>query len=591
MAATIVTACLAVGSAATATAAVPTPPAACATTFNLFIPGTWETDETADPAQPRGMLGPVAEAVRREHGADSDIYFVPYMARAFDNGYTYADSKSTAVNNAQQVLRDYSSRCPAAEFTISGYSQGADAAGDLASEIGNDQGPVPADRVLAVGLLADPGAGTSGESVVGPPTPGTGIADPRPQGMGSLAGRVFSICHPGDLYCSIQKGDNPLLGYLGSILGKTLSGGDNSRLAQTLTSDFSKADLAGTAGTVGDLDAALTTPGGIELSRLRDSADKLADTIDPLAELLGSGAAGPATLSRLTAAPAGTAENDAGQVLTTARQSDLSGAVSTVRTIADTAGSLLSTGVRTLQTGSAQAVPLTTAADRLGTLIAPLVATPADTLAAAAGTLSGLKPAVLVQQTIDAVAKIGTLDIPGILSNLALLPKKVAALDAPGALAVAGQLAGQFKPLLGLANAVDPQWLSQILSMFPGPCARLAAAVTSLLSQVDTSRIAEILDRIQQHPDPADLASAGLDLLTDAAQQIRHIDLTGVITAFTAPAEHVDPIALIDQGLSAADFFASGVHADYGSLVVDKDGRNAIQWLGDQLNLEIGHAG
>ncbi|KXF56480.1 hypothetical protein AXA44_34640 [Rhodococcus sp. SC4] len=49
---------------------------------------------------------------------------------------------------------------------------GSDAAGDLASAIRNGQGPVGADRVLGVALLADPGAGTKGAATVGPKTSG-----------------------------------------------------------------------------------------------------------------------------------------------------------------------------------------------------------------------------------------------------------------------------------------------------------------------------------------------------------------------------------------------------------------------------------
>ncbi|MED5800950.1 cutinase family protein [Gordonia sp. Z-3] len=192
-----------------------------APTFNLFIPGTWETDETADPSTPIGALKPIAERIRRDHGTSAHIYFLPYLARAFDNGESYGVSKATALDNAARVLRDFTARHPTAKVTITGYSQGADAAGDLASAIGNRIGPVTPDKVLAVALLADPRAGTRGETVVGPRADGVGIADPRPAGMGTLAGRVSSICAPADLYCSIDKRQNPFLGQLGSALGKT----------------------------------------------------------------------------------------------------------------------------------------------------------------------------------------------------------------------------------------------------------------------------------------------------------------------------------------------------------------------------------
>ncbi len=126
------------------------------TTFNrLFIPGTWETD--ADPTRPTGALAAVAREIEREHGDSATIYFLPYMARAFDNGRTYADSKATAIANASKVLAARAEADPDLRFTITGYSQGADAAGDLTAAIGNGKGPAPADRVVAVGLLADPG--------------------------------------------------------------------------------------------------------------------------------------------------------------------------------------------------------------------------------------------------------------------------------------------------------------------------------------------------------------------------------------------------------------------------------------------------
>ncbi len=163
-------------------------PAGCTSTFNLFIPGTWETDENADPNQPVGMLKPIADALESNHGSQAQVYTLPYMASAFDNGHTYADSKADAVSKAKQVLADVATSCPSTKFTMVGYSQGADAAGDIASAIGNGQGPIDASRVLAVGLLADPGAGTKGTATVGPRTSGQGIADPRPQGWALYRG-------------------------------------------------------------------------------------------------------------------------------------------------------------------------------------------------------------------------------------------------------------------------------------------------------------------------------------------------------------------------------------------------------------------
>ncbi|MFI9510299.1 cutinase family protein [Nocardia sp. NPDC052566] len=587
---TMVTLGVAIGSTAVANPAMAPPgPAGCAAAFNLFIPGTWETSEAADPARPIGMLGPVAEAVQREQGPKSAIYFTPYMARAFDNGFTYADSKNTAVRNAQKALRDYGTRCPAANFTITGYSQGADAAGDLAAEIGNDRGPVPAERVLAVGLLADPGAGTDGENVVGPRTSGTGIGEPRPQGMGKLAGRVSSICHPEDLYCAIQKADNPLLGLLGSLLSKTLSTADPG-LATSLTSDFSKADLPAMASAASNLGTDLDAEGDIDLTRLRDNAESLVNTIGPLADLIGSGAATPAATTRLAGAPAGTAEHDASEVLTNAGQSDLPGAMSALRTITGTLAALLDGGVETLRADAPEIASLTTAVEQLGDRIAPLTATAPDTLGAAATVLPTLKPGALVGQMLTLVGKVATFDFPGFLGTLGLLVQKVLARDIEGARAAAATLTNQLRPLVDLVAQVDLRRISQTLSDIPDPqgYTKIAAAASSVLAAVDIGKLAGTVRRIQDGTTAtlADLLPLGTELAS-AATELEQIDL-GELAATIAP--NVDLVTLVNDGLSAANFFLSGAHAAYGSLVVDGKGRNAIQWLGDWLNQQIGHA-
>ncbi|WP_225728838.1 MULTISPECIES: cutinase family protein [unclassified Nocardia] len=605
----LVTTMTAVGVAA-GLAAAPAPAhaetAGCATTFNLFIPGTWETDEHADPARPTGMLGPIAEAVQRAHGTDSDIYFTPYMARAFDNGHTYADSKSTALSNARTALRNYETRCPAARFTITGYSQGADAAGDLAADIGNGRGPVSADRVIAVGLLADPGAGTNGESEVGPRSSGTGIADPRAEGMGKLSGRVVSICDPGDLYCSIEKGDNPFLGLLGSVLSKTRA--DGSRLASALTSDFSKADLPGLAAALNDLTAALDASDGLDLTRIRSSAGKLAGTIDPLADLLGSGAANQAATARLDAAPAGTPENSAGQVLAGAAQSDLADAASALRSITDTADRLLNGGTATLSTDSPDATALSGAIDALNGQLAPLTATPPDVLGSASGILPTLKTSAFVDQTLDAASAVSTMDFAGIGSDIALLVQQVATGDAQSASRTATDLNNRFQPLL--KGSVDFDWISKMLSAAPDThgYASSIARLTAILSKVDFTKLAKIVGQIQdvatsvlaklapppgQRPD-ADGAAAALAGLKpvgrDLAAMLQQVDTQSLADALGGLLAYgaVDFGALIGDGLSAATFVTSGAHINYNSLVVDDTGRTAIQWLGDWLNGQIG---
>ncbi|WP_370185197.1 cutinase family protein [Rhodococcus wratislaviensis] len=638
--------------AVTAPAIAHADPTSCAATFNLLIPGTWETSENADPHQAVGILAPVADAITVAHGNRAQVYTLPYMARAFDNGHTYADSKVDAVTRATAVLTDVSRKCTNTKFTITGYSQGADAAGDLASRIGNDNGPMPADRVLAVGLLADPGAGTKGSATVGPRTSGHGIADPRPHGMGTLSGRVASICDPGDLYCSIRKGDNPLLGSLGSILSKTpgtngntsnngdtSTDGGNARLATALTSDFSGADLPALGRNVATLSQQLSAP-NIDIGGVAATASSLATTLAPIADLIDSGTAHAAT-AQLSAAPVGSPEHGASEVLSKAGASDLSAALTTVTTIADTARKLTDAGTSTVAATSGDAAQLSAAATTLGDHLAPLTSTPADALQGASTVLSVLKPATVVGQVLNVATGVTALDMPGVLRNLTVLPRKVAALDARGAHQVAGELNNQFSPLVKMAAAVDLRWVSQVLSVIPDPTGytQIAALVASILGGVDVIRLATLIGQIQEiawtavekllpppgkAPDPLgagaamagllpvglDLASVAVNMLsgkasktppellgkasntaaTSISTQTENVDLpalTGSLTTMAQSQGAEDLTALVGEGLKAASFFTSGAHTNYNALVVDNVGRNAITWLSDWLNLQI----
>lgn len=626
-------------------------PPGCTKTFNLFIPGTWETGEDADPSIPIGMLKPIADSLNGQYRNAAQIYTLPYMARAFDNGKTYADSKSDGLAKAQYLLADIAAKCSDTKFTITGYSQGADIAGDLASTIGNGSGPIKAEQVLAVALLADPGSGTNGETVVGPKSSGKGIADPRPQGMGTLAGRVATICDPKDLYCSIEKGSSPLLGSLGSILTKAPSEagegqvGDNSRLATALASDFSQADLPRLTTATGNLTSELSkTDGTVDLNQVASSATTLANTISPLAELLGSGAANPAANGQLAAAPAGTAENNAGQVLDKAGKSDLSSALSTVTAIADTASKLASKGSVTLPASSPDLDSLSAAAGTLDSQIAPLATTPSDVLESASGVLSLLKPTVVVNQILNFASGFTSLDMPAILANLNLLPQKVAALDAQGAHKVAGDLNNQLSSLVKIAAGIDLKWVSQVLSAIPDPSgySQVAALLASIMGGVDIIKLANLVGQVQEIawaavekmlPPPGqlpdllgagaamtglvpvglELTSVAVNMLsgkatktdptlvgkqsstaatTDTAQA-QDLELPALANSLTAIANSQganDLASLVGEGLDAASFFASGAHQNYNSLVVDNAGRNATQWISDWLNLQIERA-
>lgn len=614
-------------------------PAKCAPVFNLFIPGTWETDQTADPNQPVGMLAPIAEALETKNSGRVQNYTLPYMARAFDNGRTYADSKKDAISRAETVLRSYREQCSTAKFTITGYSQGADAAGDLASAIGNGRGPVPAESVLAVGLLADPGSGTSGSATVGPRSAGEGIGDPRPDGMGALSGRVASICDPGDMYCSIDKQDNPLLGSLGTILSKARMTGDSDSpdtstsevqsLASALTSDFSDVDLGNLSTDVSSVVDQVQS-GKIDPKALSGTVTRLVRTLEPLSDLVTSGAAETATTTELAAAAPGSPQESAARVLTSAQEADLRGALRSASTLAEKTAQVTSS-----QNGDLRVDDLAGLADvalTLGQQLAPLAGLPADQLSHAQGVLSVLKPTLVVDQALNVVSNVVALDLNGILTNLRVLPERVAALDVHGAHQVAGELNNQFSPLVKMAAAVDLRWVSQVLAVIPDPSgtAQIASLVCSILSNVDVIRLANMVGQIQEvgwsvlesgNPAAAaellplglELADVAVDALTGKASktslELLGVQVTPGVSAISTQAKNMDLAALansvtrmassdsaqslamlVEEGLSAATFFTSGAHQRYNDLVVDNAGRDAITWLADWLNLQIERA-
>lgn len=198
----------AVGSAGVAAAEPP----ACADLDVIAIPGTWETSDHGLPAGNPGMLGAVTHDLPSAVHAD----YVPYAATAFPwETKVYGASKAEAISNASRMIEETAAQCPDTRFAIIGYSQGADAAGDLAARIGHGDGAVPAGRVAGVGLISDPSRSTL-DHLVGPPVVGNGSGGARLGGFGALSSSVRTFCAEGDLYCAAPPGDfvTRLAGYL-----------------------------------------------------------------------------------------------------------------------------------------------------------------------------------------------------------------------------------------------------------------------------------------------------------------------------------------------------------------------------------------
>ncbi|WP_067532017.1 cutinase family protein [Nocardia crassostreae] len=208
-------------------------PASCPDVLLLSVPGTWESSSTDDPynptANPASLMLHISNPIRAAFPNERlEVYTVPYVAQFSnpiaippDGQQSYNNSRSEGISRATGKLAETYRACPLTTYVIAGFSQGAVIAGDVAASIGEGKGPVPADQVLGVALLADgrrdtgPGQaiqiGTNNPTGVGAEValrglnvPGITMTGARP-GFGTLADRTYSMCAAGDLICDSPR--------------------------------------------------------------------------------------------------------------------------------------------------------------------------------------------------------------------------------------------------------------------------------------------------------------------------------------------------------------------------------------------------
>lgn len=227
-------------------------PAHCPDVQMIAVPGTWESSSDDSPdnpsANPASLMLNVTDSLREQFPDTGrlDIHTVPYVAEfsnpvAFppDGQESYNDSRGEGTERMLEAMNDRHSECPLTTYVLAGFSQGAVIAGDIAAQIAEGSGPVPADKVLGVTLIADgrrteetsPGAAThigpdpagvgAEVALAGLNVPGITMTGPRPEGFGPLADRTFSMCAPGDLICDAPpQALSPanILGSLGTLV-------------------------------------------------------------------------------------------------------------------------------------------------------------------------------------------------------------------------------------------------------------------------------------------------------------------------------------------------------------------------------------
>ncbi|WP_225730473.1 MULTISPECIES: cutinase family protein [unclassified Nocardia] len=239
-----------------------------------------------------------------------DRAYVPYQA-AFGgvNGgaaVPYSESVAGGIERTRQMVRDEAARCPNTAFAIVGYSQGSHVASMFVQEVGQGHGVVPAEKIAAAALFADPtrnpnaplfpGApgrdrpepapGTAGDAVRAlpalpqPTATGGGIGPQRDVAtdFGALTGRVASWCTVGDLACDAPSGA-PILRVVTNIVGQ-------SDLHDPLTALRSVSEaLAFTAFkttvNVVDQDVSGTSLASLSLNPRESLSQRMAEASDP----------------------------------------------------------------------------------------------------------------------------------------------------------------------------------------------------------------------------------------------------------------------------------------------------------------------
>lgn len=252
----------------------PTSAAACPA---LYVLGVQSGEEGAATSVDTGDTGVLGQAFGRLGAAVGAVIERSYIVVGAEvNTTNYPAAVTAAAEQIEQRASEVIDRCPTTQIAVAGYAQGAAAATTFAEKAGNGQSRVPADKVAAVALLANParraatGAlpgtdnaavpaaapGTAGAEVakielanVG--LSGAGIAaSAAPANYGSLVGRVADLCVAGDATCDVQSG-SPLLTAVTNITAQT-EGKDPVAAIATVAQALASTAFSTAVGVVND---------------------------------------------------------------------------------------------------------------------------------------------------------------------------------------------------------------------------------------------------------------------------------------------------------------------------------------------------
>ena len=595
----------------------------CPKTQLLVVPGTWETNSSANPSEAKGMLKAMTDVIKQKtSNSQIGILYVPYKAQAFTEGTSYTDSRQSGIDQAKGMIASIAARCPSTTFEISGYSQGADVAGTVVSDIGNGKGPIPASRMVGGYTFADPGRGGPGEETRGPVVQGTGLAGARKAGYGGIP--FATVCYNGDRYCNISAKSNKLGGVLGDVLahnGETQAAAQTSSASErsNIVANFDNASV----GNVADYSTGLTTAakalqsgdsqsqqstdytqagslqsntsstGNPSLTSLANIATNLISTLQPLGATATTLNGATDVQNKLKSAQAGSSENAASSVLDATSKTDVNGAV-------NTANSLLSAA------NSGNTTQAITDANTLNKQIQPLASQGTQLLSQSANVMQGIQPASLLNQASNIVTGFSSFDYNKAISTIPTLAQQLSVGDVFGAHTTAETLAKTFTPLVKMADNVDYGTIANLVTLagaaagaaghpeVTAGCA-VAAQVLNIVNKLDMMKIFDNIFNIQhslvnmvQNPNTVGkelptVVNQGMQLVSQSASVAGLPNMSTDTLTQAASTLSMDDI--VSGGLDLAQFYGSQAHGEYPKIMI-----NGVSSLADGANWLIAKA-
>lgn len=154
---------------------------------------------------------------------------VSYNAGAFV-ARDYRDAIEDATVSTRELVGRAAADCPGAMISLYGYSLGADAAAQVAMDIGQGRGPIAPERFGAGVFQANP---YRGQAVAqgGTAAPGAGILGDRSTSYGEVSDRVMDVCDAGDYICDSATWTNDVRANREAFLGISARSGNIDALA------------------------------------------------------------------------------------------------------------------------------------------------------------------------------------------------------------------------------------------------------------------------------------------------------------------------------------------------------------------------